>query len=739
MLDLPVTGIPICNIEEDILMTTMRFEISGLNCGACAARSEKAMSGVAGVESAYVNLADHTATIQAPPELADAIAAASADAGYPATVVRAGDQPHDHADDDEAPRLKRNTLIAAALTLPIFIVEMGSHVYPPLHDVIANTIGMQTSWVLQFVLATLVLIGPGRVFYRLGVPALLRGTPDMNSLVVLGASAAWAYSTVATFLPSILPAGSVAVYFEASAVIVTLILLGRLLEARAKGRTGAAIKRLIGLRPDSARVERDGKTTTVPLDTVQVGDVIHLAAGERIPVDGVLLRGAGFVDESMISGEPLPVEKATDDALVAGTVNGTSALVMEARAVGADTMLSRIIEMVSEAQGARLPVQDLVNKITLWFVPAVMVVAALTVVVWMVVGTLPAALVAGVSVLIIACPCAMGLAVPTSIMVGTGRAADLGVLFRRGDALQTLQGVDVVAFDKTGTLTVGEPVVVTSTLSDADLAATAAIERASDHPLAAAIVAHAKGPLPEASGVQTHPGHGLTGTVAGRRIAIGNAAMMTHDGVTTTAPVEKGQTPVFVAIDGQFAGVIALSDAVKPTSKATIKALHDRGIEVAMISGDTQDAADALGVVLGIDHVVAGVLPDGKVDALRALQTGGRIVAFVGDGINDAPALAAADVGIAMGNGTDVAVESADVVLVSGNPAGVANAIEVSRRTLRNIWQNLGWAFGYNVLLIPVAALGWLSPELAAFAMAASSVLVVSNALRLRWVKVENL
>lgn len=717
-------------------MASYRFDVDGMTCGGCAARAQKAMAGVAGVTSAHVNFADHTASVEGIVGLEGLIAGASTKAGYPVTPVKAGVA---QERTDEAPALLRSTLIAAALTLPIFIVEMGGHVFPAVHHFIARVTGMQDSWLIQFVLATLVLIGPGRGFYTKGVPALLRGAPDMNSLVVLGASAAWGYSTVATFRPQWLPDGSVAVYFEAAAVIVTLILLGRTLEARAKGRTGAAIKRLIGLRPETAKVERNGEVLSLPLDKVAVGDVVHLAAGTRVPVDGVVQEGAGFVDESMISGEPMPVEKASGDALVAGTVNGTSALVMEARAVGTDTMLARIIAMVAEAQGARLPVQDLVNKITLWFVPAVMVIAAFTVMIWLVVGSLPLALVAGVSVLIIACPCAMGLATPTSIMVGTGRAAELGVLFRRGDALQGLQGVDVVAFDKTGTLTVGQPVVVSNTLRADDLAAVAAVETASNHPLAGAIVALAGRHLPVASDVETVPGHGVLGVVEGRRIAIGNAAMMAWEGVHAHADIPAGQTPVMVAIDGRFAGTIGLSDAPKPNAKATVQALKARGLEVVMISGDTQDAASALGKVLGIDRVIAGVLPDGKVEAIKELQSGGRKVAFVGDGINDAPALAGADVGIAMGTGTDVAVESADVVLVSGNPAGVARAIEVSRRTLRNIWQNLGWAFGYNVVLIPVAALGLLSPQLAALAMAASSVLVVTNALRLRWVKVPEL
>ena len=715
-------------------MTTMRFEISGLNCGACAARAEKAMSGVAGVTSAHVNFADHTATVDADRALFAQIESASTTAGYPATLIAQQAQPQTR--EDETPALRRATLIAAALTLPIFIVEMGGHIFPPIHHAIAQTIGLQTLWVAQFILASIVLIWPGQDFYRIGVPALLRRAPDMNSLVVLGATAAWGYSTIATFAPQILPAGSVAVYFEAAAVIVTLILLGRWLEARAKGRTGAAIKRLIGLRPDTASVLRDGTFVSINIADVVVGDIIQLTAGERIPVDGDVVTGTGFIDESMISGEPIAVEKTAGDTVVAGTLNGANTLTMTAKAVGSDTMLARIIDMVVAAQGARLPVQDLVNKITLWFVPAVMVIAAATVAIWLLLGSLPIALVAGVSVLIIACPCAMGLATPTSIMVGTGRAADLGVLFRRGDALQSLEGVDVVAFDKTGTLTMGAPVVASNTLRADDLAAVAAVEAASNHPLAAAIVALAGRHLPTATDVETVPGYGIQGMVAGRRIVIGNAAMMAWDGVSAQADVPAGQTPVMVAIDGTFAGTLGLSDAPKADAKSTVQNLLAQGIEVVMVSGDTQTAADVLGAALGIDRVIAGVLPDGKADVVRDFQSKGHRVAFVGDGINDAPALACADVGIAMGNGTDVAVDSADVVLVSGNPMGVLRAITISRATLRNIRQNLGWAFGYNVVLIPVAALGWLTPQLAALAMAASSVLVVTNALRLRWVKV---
>ncbi|MEM9788392.1 MAG: copper-translocating P-type ATPase, partial [Pseudomonadota bacterium] len=593
----------------------------------------------------------------------------------------------------------------------------------------------------------------GRVFFEKGVPSLIKRAPDMNALVVLGAGAAFLFSTVALFAPGLLPADARVVYFEAAAVIVTLILLGRWLEARAKGQTGAAIKRLLGLRPATARVVRDGQEVDVPLTAVVAGDIIVIRPGERIPTDGRVTQGHAFVDESMITGEPLPVEKTEGDALVGGTINGNAAIQMRATAVGEDTMLARIIAMVADAQGARLPVQDVVNRITAWFVPAVIAIAVLTIVAWLIFGPDPVlsyALVAGVSVLIIACPCAMGLATPTSIMVGTGRAADLGVLFRQGDALQALQGVDVVAFDKTGTLTLGRPVL--SQIDTGDGAAddmlrlVAAVEAQSEHPLAHAILDAVDGDIPTAEKVAAIPGHGLHGLVEGRTVLVGNAKLLRRFDIDPTelerradTHAKAGQTVILVAIDNVPAGVIGVSDTLRPTAQNTVKALKDLGLAVVMVTGDTQAAGEAIGTRLGVSDVIAGVLPEGKVAAIRELQEQGKTVAFVGDGINDAPVLAAADVGIAMGTGTDVAVESADVVLMSGDPVGVLNAITLSRATLRNIWQNLGWAFGYNVLLIPVAA-GvlfpfWgvlLSPALAAGAMALSSVLVVSNALRLR-------
>lgn len=736
------------------LASEIKFEVEGMSCGSCVGRVEAALMKTPGVLTANVNLANGTATVTTSTGKEPALKAIS-DSGYQATPIETVTD-NSARKDHETQEARLRFLWAAVLTIPVFVMEMGGHIFPALHHLIAQTIGTQTSWTIQFILTTVVLLGPGRVFFAKGLPALARRAPDMNALVVLGAGAAWLFSTIALFAPGLLPADTRVVYFEAAAVIVTLILLGRWLEARAKGQTGAAIKRLLGLRPKTARVVRDGTELDVPIASVVSGDTVVIRPGERIATDGQVLSGHSFVDESMITGEPVAVEKSAGDRLVGGTVNTNGALQMKATAVGEQTVLAQIIAMVADAQGARLPVQDLVNRITLWFVPAVMLIAVLTVIVWLVFGPAPVlsyALVAGVSVLIIACPCAMGLATPTSIMVGTGRAAELGVLFRQGDALQALQGVAVVAFDKTGTLTMGKPSLteVDALGGDVDalLRTVAAVEALSEHPLAHAIVSAVTAPLPVATGFAAVPGHGLRASVEGRMVLIGNARMLAKEGVDAAsltlkadALAAKGQTPILVAIDGVAAGVIGVADTLRPTAKATVSALQSKGLRVVMITGDAAATGAAIGAALGITDVMAEVLPAGKVDVIRDLQSSGAKVAFVGDGINDAPALATADVGIAIGTGTDVAVESADVVLMSGDPAGVVNAIAVSGATMANIRQNLGWAFGYNVLLIPVAA-GvlfpiWgvlLSPALAAGAMALSSVLVVSNALRLRRVQ----
>ncbi|GAA6178393.1 MULTISPECIES: heavy metal translocating P-type ATPase [Sulfitobacter] len=743
-----------------------RFSIENMSCASCVGRVERSLSAIPGVVSVTVNLAKEEAAVRvlgAAVSSADIAETASA-AGYPATLVTdpgATDATNDRK-VEEAAHLRRMTLVAAVFTLPVFILEMGSHLIPALHSWIMNSLGMGVNWGIQFVLTTVVLAWPGRQFYLKGFPALFKGAPDMNSLVALGSSAAWGFSTVALFAPSLLPDGTRVVYFEAAAVIVTLILLGRFLEARAKGRTGQAIRKLVGLRAKTAQVERDGQLVELPVDDIVVGDLIQARPGEKIAVDGVVVKGASYVDESMITGEPIPVEKLADAEVVGGTINGSGALMFRATKVGGDTMLAQIIRMVEEAQGAKLPIQDLVNRITLWFVPAVMGVAALTFLTWLLVGPDPAlsfALVAAVAVLIIACPCAMGLATPTSIMVGTGRAAELGVLFRRGDALQTLSDVTTVALDKTGTLTEGHPeltdLTITKGFEEADvLRLVASVEAMSEHPIAAAIVRHAKQnglALASIDDFSSITGFGVSAVIEGRKVFVGADRLMSREGIDLDAVKsvgetlgKEGKTPLFAAIDGQLAAVIAVSDPIKASTAEAIGTLHDLGLKVAMITGDNEATAQAIAAKLGIDEVVAEVLPEGKVAAIERLQTGGSKIAFVGDGINDAPALARADVGIAIGTGTDVAIESADVVLMSGDLKGVVNALHVSQRTMRNIRQNLFWAFGYNALLIPVAAGVFypvaglmLSPALAAGAMALSSVFVLSNALRLRWVAPE--
>ena len=742
------------------------YPVRGMTCASCVGRVEKALAGVPGVLSASVNLATERATVRflSGATTFQDLAAAVEQAGY--VLEAAEDAGPDASDREQAARdaeirkLGRVVLIAGAATLPLFVLEMGSHFVPGMHHWVNETIGAFNWKVISFVLATFVLFVPGAVFFRKGVPALLRRAPDMNSLVVLGATAAWAFSSVATFAPQWLPEGTANIYFEAAAVIVTLILVGRWIEARAKGRTGQAIRRLMSLQAKTARVVRSGVEQDVAVDAVKVGDVVVVRPGERVPVDGVVTDGASFVDESMLTGEPIPVEKTAGADVTGGTLNTTGAFRFEARQVGAQTVLAQIVKMVEAAQGAKLPIQALVDKVTGWFVPAVMAIAALTFAVWFLFGPDPAmgmALVATVSVLIIACPCAMGLATPTSIMVGVGRAAELGVLFRKGEALQALQGVEVVAFDKTGTLTEGKPTLtdlVTAEGFDETtvLAQVAALEIRSEHPVARALVAAA-----EARGVTVAqpldfasiPGKGVTGLVDGARVAVGADRYMAELGCDVAVFAEaaarlgdEGKTPLYAAVDGRLAAIIAVADPIKATTAEAVRALHDLGLKVAVISGDNRRTAAAVARRLGIDEVHAEVMPDGKVAVIEALKKGGRRVAFVGDGVNDAPALAAADVGLAVGGGSDVAIESADVVLTGGDLRGAVSAIGLSRATMGNIRQNLAWAFGYNVLLIPVAAgvlypvFGlMLSPMLAAGAMALSSVSVVLNALRLKTFK----
>ncbi len=752
-------------VGYDPVDSQVELAVEGMTCASCVGRVEKALKRVPGVLDASVNLATERASIHfiGGADMIGRLIAAVEQTGYEAKEIRTGG---DQVDRQQAVReaelagLRRSLLLAGLLTLPIFALEMGSHFIPGVHDWVMNTIGHRESWYLQFALTTLVLFGPGLRFFRKGIPALLRLAPDMDSLVVLGTSAAYGYSVVATFFRGLLPQGTANVYYEAAAVIVTLILLGRFLEAKAKGRTSEAIKRLLGLQPKTARVIRDGQAVEIPLDQVLAGDVVQVRPGERVPVDGTVVEGSSFVDESMITGEPVPVQKAEGAEVVGGTINKTGSFTFRATRIGADTVLAQIIRMVEQAQGSKLPIQALVDKVTTWFVPAVMAAAALTFLVWFVFGPEPAlslALVNAVAVLIIACPCAMGLATPTSIMVGTGRAAELGVLFRQGDALQSLKEVGVVALDKTGTLTKGRPdltdFVTAPGFAENDiLRLVASVEGNSEHPIAQAVVEGAKRrglSLARPEGFEAVPGFGVSAVIDGHKVDVGADRFMTRLGLpvaefadTANRLGNEGKSPLYAAVDGRLAAIVAVADPIKPSTPEAIAALHALGLRVAMITGDNRRTAMAIARQIGIDEIEAEILPDGKVDAVKRLRQGGGKVAFVGDGINDAPALAEADIGIAIGTGTDIAIESADVVLMSGDVRGVVNAIALSKATIRNIRQNLFWAFAYNVLLIPVAA-GvlypingtLLSPILAASAMALSSVFVVGNALRLRRVQ----
>lgn len=749
-------------VGYEVPTSKIELNVIGMTCASCVGRVEKALRSVPGVVEATVNLATERASIYgsaAPAELISAIERI----GYEAKVVDSLSSLQAVAEsqkESELFKLKRDLILAAALSLPVFLMEMGAHLIPGVHELIMDTISMKTSWYMQFVLTALVLAFPGRRFYQKGFPALFRLAPDMNSLVAVGTAAAFGYSMVATFASGLLPEGAVNVYYEAAAVIVVLILLGRFLEARAKGRTSEAIKRLSKMQVKEAHVMRNHRFLDVPINEVVLNDVLEVRPGERVPVDGEVTNGKSFVDESMITGEPIPVEKTLGSSVVSGTVNQKGMLEVRATAVGNQTMLAQIIRMVEQAQGSKLPIQALVDKVTMWFVPAVMGAALLTFISWMIFGPSPAltfALVNAVSVLIIACPCAMGLATPTSIMVGTGRGAELGILFRKGEALQLLKDAKVVAVDKTGTLTEGRPVLTDIEVAEGFernslLAKVGAVEAKSEHPIARAIVAAATEngqTLPALTDFESVTGMGVRARVGGALVEVGADRFMRQLGLdlnvfaqTAGRLGKEGKSPLYASINGRLAGIIAVDDPIKTSTPGAIAALHQLGLKVAMITGDNAKTAHAIARQLGIDEVIAEVMPEGKVDTVRRLKAAYGQIAFVGDGINDAPALAEADVGLAIGTGTDIAVESADVVLMSGNLQGVPNAIAISRTTIGNIHQNLFWAFAYNTALIPVAAgalyPAWgilLSPVFAAGAMALSSVFVLGNALRLRTFK----
>jgi Cu+-exporting ATPase len=733
--------------------------IQGMTCASCVNRVQEALSRVPGVLQADVNLATEKASVAF---IAGEVAVRKLSAAVEALGYKVIEVDEDHAVDVEKQAreaelraLKKRFITGVALLIPLFALaywdKLGLAAFWPMSK--------QANFFLQLLIQTPIQFWVGWRFYTGAWAAARHRTSDMNTLIAVGTSAAYLYSVLATFFPVLFAAKGLAagVYFDTAGAIIVLILMGRLLEARAKGRTSEAIKKLIGLQAKTATVARRGEEIQIPVEDVQIGDTIVVRPGEKIPVDGRIVEGHSSVDESMVSGESIPVEKAAGDLVVGATINKTGTFKFEATKVGKDTMLAQIIRMVESAQGSKPPIARLADVIASYFVPAVMLIAALTFIVWLFFGPKPAltyAVLNFVAVMIIACPCALGLATPTSVMVGTGKGAESGVLIRSGEALEMTRRLQAVVMDKTGTITRGEPsvtdVLAAEGCSEEEvLRLAASAEKGSEHPLGEAIVRKAMDRelmLEDPTGFNALPGRGIEASLGDKRIILGNLKLMSDKGVPLNGMEKKGgelslqgKTPMFVVLDGKAAGIIAVADTVNEESKAVIKALHDLGLEVLMLTGDNQRVANAIAREVGVDRVLAEVMPEEKANEVKKLQAEGKRVGMVGDGINDAPALAQADVGIALGTGTDVAMESSDITLISGDLRGVVTAIALSKATVRNIKQNLFWAFAYNTILIPVAAgvlypfFGiLLNPIFAAAAMGLSSVTVVSNALRLR-------
>ncbi len=749
----------------------------GMHCAACAGRIEKVLNKTPGVEKASVNFATTRATVHYDAAQTDPmqLRAAVQKAGYDAIVPEPASEDagldessnaETQAREAEYNAQKQKFTIALALTVPVLFLAMAGHLNASLERML-NFPGRV--W-LEMILTAPVLFWAGREFFTGAWAAAKHRAADMNTLIAIGTFAAFAYSAVATFAPQIFMTANshaasgghamTAVYYEVAASVVTLILMGRLLEARARARTSGAIHALMGLAPKTARVERDGAEQDIPISAVLVGDIVIVRPGEKVPVDGEIVDGQSSVDESMLTGEPMPVSKKAGDTVIGATLNKTGTFRFKATKVGKDTVLQQIVRLVQEAQGSKAPIQRMADQISGVFVPIVICIAIATFMAWFIFAPvesrLTLALLTFVSVLIIACPCALGLATPTAIMVGTGRGAQSGVLIKSAEALETAHKLDTIVLDKTGTITQGKPAVTDIVAQDIEenelLRLAASAERGSEHPLGEAIVRSAQErglSLSQPQEFNAIAGHGIEATVDGRKVLLGNAKLMMERNISggkdeVRSLAEGGKTPMLIAVDGRFAGIIAVADPIKESSRAAIERLHQLGLEVAMMTGDNRATAEAIARQVGIERVLAEVLPEGKSAEIKKLQAEGKRVAMVGDGINDAPALAQADVGIAMGSGTDVAMEAADITLVKGDLNGVASSIALSKATIQNIKQNLFFAFIYNVLGIPIAAgllhpfTGWLlSPIIASLAMALSSVSVVGNALRLRGFKVE--
>lgn len=739
------------NLKESSLKS--EFDITGMTCAACSARIEKGLNKLEGVVKANVNLALEKASVEYNPATltkADIIKKVEA-LGYGAALKQeANNQEEVDHREREIKKQTRKFLFSVILSLPLLWAMVGhfeftSWIFVP--DLFMNP------W-FQLILATPVQFIIGKQFYVGAYKALKNGSANMDVLVALGTSAAYFYSLYLSILSLNGMAHTVELYYETSAVLITLIILGKLFEAKAKGRSSEAIKKLMGLQAKNAVVERNGIEEEIPLEEVVVGDIVHIKPGEKIPVDGEIIQGQSAIDESMLTGESVPVDKTVGDSVIGATINKNGFLKIEATKVGKDTALAQIIKVVEEAQGSKAPIQRLADQISGVFVPIVVGIAVVTFLIWyfwVAPYDFAEALEKLIAVLVIACPCALGLATPTSIMAGSGRAAEFGILFKGGEHLEMTHRITSVILDKTGTVTNGTPVLTDVILADHSyteaefLAMVGSAEKQSEHPLAQAIVQGItdKGiGLYDVFGFEAIPGYGIKATVTGKTVLVGTRKLMLEKNIEIStaldqmAALEKeGKTAMLAAFDGKYAGIVAVADTIKETSKEAIQRLKEMGLEVIMITGDNQQTAKSIAAQVGINHVIAEVLPEGKADEVKKLQAQGKKVAMVGDGINDAPALAVADIGMAIGTGTDVAMEAADITLIRGDLNSIADAIYMSKKTIQNIKQNLFWAFGYNTLGIPVAALGFLAPWLAGAAMAFSSVSVVLNALRLQKVK----